>query len=155
MKNLKKLIIVRHGDYSQADGGNLTRTGRKQMELLGLHLKENHINGTIPRVLSSTLPRAHQSGQLVAQPFSVGVETSELLVSHDGTFLEPDKVLALINDPDEVVIMITHLEYAECLPLYFGKSFLNMDYGKVYFSKGTAYVINCETKGTATIHRLA
>jgi broad specificity phosphatase PhoE len=60
---LKKLIIVRHGDYS---GEDLTKKGRDQIEALSLQIKAL-IRDCRSRLFTSPAPRARQSANILYQ----------------------------------------------------------------------------------------
>jgi broad specificity phosphatase PhoE len=66
----KMLYFIRHGQYrvdDSADTGRLTPLGRKQALLLGRHLRLYPIDS----VVSSDLPRAVETAQLVAQALGI------------------------------------------------------------------------------------
>ncbi len=142
---LKKLIIVRHGSYGS--DGYLTEYGQGQMGRLGAKLK-TRIEGKV-RVLCSTAPRALQSARLLAQYFGVEVESHDKLWSDEGHPEDVDAALSLIAacDDCDVLIVVTHFEYAIEIPSAYGKKVLgvpNFPRGEV--EKGSCRVIDCKEK---------
>lgn len=151
--NLKKLFIVRHGDYLSSGEEGLSPLGIRQMESIGAEIKTQHINGTKPRIITSTATRAKQSADILTRILEVEAEEHEVLWSENRRPPQVKKVFDLIDlDGPEVVIMVTHLEYTELLPLYFGVYALGgskLPYREI--RKGSAYVIDCEEKIAAVL----
>lgn len=146
-----KLIIVRHGEYGDDD--HLNNEGTCQIVGLAHILISDSagcaISGKIT-ILSSTAPRAKESAEILfhrlwAPSTSMEIELADVLwVGTDAPGkMDKEGVLRLIQekaDKQDVIIVVTHLNYAEGLPADFGIDF----HGKV--EKGEMLVINMATK---------
>lgn len=63
----RTLILVRHGQYAVEDAGRLTELGRKQAELTGNWLHQHLEGQRVDALWSSTLPRARETANIIAQ----------------------------------------------------------------------------------------
>ena len=152
---MKKLIVVRHGLYSNLPGFPLSDAGRKQMASLGSQIRAQHTNGTTPRILSSIAPRAKESAEILAAILGAEVELEEALWSENGRPVQLDKVLSVLsnNGNIDVVIVVTHLEYTYELPEAFGEKVLGARLvTDRELNKGDAWVIDCVEKKIEFLH---
>ncbi len=147
---MKKLVIVRHGDYGF--DGSLSKTGRGQMERLARGLR-SRLGGGKAIILFSTAPRGEQSARILGVELGITeLEPHEVLWSDrdNGRSAHPAETLALVRskkDQYDIVILVTHYEYAEEFPMYFS----NFEFDGLLFTcaeikKGEAWVIDCETR---------
>lgn len=116
MKNLKTLIIVRHGDYS---GEDLNSYGKAQMKKIAEMIKEH--TGEVPFViLTSSAPRAKQSAEVISSVLGIKVKyESEAFWSDNRHSQNDDRFLQeLRNNVDgaEHAILVSHLEYVKEMP---------------------------------------
>lgn len=142
---MKKIIIVRHGDYS---GSNLTTLGVNQMETLAGFL--SWVNPTQTTMLSSSASRASNSARILSEKLGLPFTEHYGLWSDDDHDYDLRFASQLIKSQDsEAVILITHLEYAQYLPKFickdiFGNTELMNGYSGLY--KGQMVLINLEKK---------
>lgn len=143
---MKKLILVRHGEYGW--NNQLTDYGRQQIASLSEQLKP-HVNGASLLILSSVAPRASESAEILGSAFGVGTEEHDVLWSENQHREDLPAALELVRskkDVAEVVMLVTHLEYVCDFPNYFGQHELGVSFQYQEISKGTAWVIDCEQK---------
>lgn len=139
---MEKLIIVRHGDY---DGGGLTELGQSQIVALAEKLK-SVVNGGSVRVLSSSALRALKSAEIISVTLGLQFEVRGVLYSPPFDY---EGVLRLITesiDKYTTLLLVGHLECAECLPWYFGSKLLGKALESSKIKKGQALVIDCVSK---------
>lgn len=152
---MKKLVVVRHGDYEDEDNDDekLSSLGEKQIAQLAEKL-ESHLNGFSVVILSSTALRARQSAEILVDKFGAAFEGLDLLWSGEGgksfgTFMDFKKLLKMIEERKEqaeVYVLVTHYEYIEDFPMFFGKQRLGATLKSEVIPKGTAWLIDCEKK---------
>lgn len=148
---MKKLVVFRHG-HDWCD--ELDDDGRRHVTDTAEKLAE-HLNGDTLLIVSSTALRAIQTAEIVAKRFKVGFDRHDMLWSGSSgkvirLYKAFEQIFHYIKDhPDQpdVVILVTHYEYVQDFPEYFGKQFLNMPFPREEaIPKGTAWLIDCETK---------
>ena len=145
---MKILIVARHGYYR---GSDLHEIGELQMKALGSAIK-SALNGFSVQIVSSNAPRAEQSAEIIAEILGVGFEKHEFLWTGPGSprGCSPDlqSALKLIEaSKADVLIIVTHLEYSEKLPNFFGRNVLKVSsFPSEETDKGHAWVIDCEAK---------
>lgn len=143
---MDKLVIVRHGHYDSND--QLSECGRVQIRELSKKLKSS-INGSPLLILTSNQDRARQSAEILGSAFNVGFEEYEILWSEGKHPEDLPGALELIrsrkNDA-EVIVLVTHYEYVEDFPRYFGKNELGVELRSHLIDKGQAWVIDCQQK---------
>ncbi len=71
----RTIVLLRHGHYDAEDGGHLTNIGREQARLAGKYLEGIRFHA----IWSSTLPRARETSDIVAQPIVLECRYSGLL----------------------------------------------------------------------------
>lgn len=151
---MRKLFIVRHGSYVPVEDKHLSQEGRRQAVELAEKIAE-HVDGMPVTVISSSALRASQTAEIISQKLGVGIElTTDLLWSGNtgkvrGSSKDFRELLKLLDEQFQdcqVVILVTHYEYAECFPQFFAREKL----GAVLYSrdidKGTAWLVDCVEK---------
>lgn len=147
---MKNLIIARHGDFDRQTG-DLNDFGKDQVAQLAViirSLTEGHTIG----ILSSTCPRALQSSNIVGEILGVTPENCELIWSGirspNGTKTQLDKVLAeIVKSTVDTLILVTHQEYSQDLPNYFGHQVLGVtNFPTRSTLKGAAWFIDLMKK---------
>lgn len=148
---MKKLIIVRHGDYDRNTSGKLTLWGRDKIRALSKKIGVI-CKGLSVRILASTSPRGVDTARIIGKSLKTEVEPREVFWSEpDGTH-DPDinQALNLITECDlsDVVIVVTHLEYTDELPDKFGKTVLKTNSFPISeeLPRGDAWLIDCVGK---------
>lgn len=142
---MKLLIVARHGDDTY---GNLNLVGEWKIRGLSETLKRR-INGDKVKILSSTMPRATRSAEILAQAFGVEVETHEVLWSEG---MHPEDLPAALElvrqhqDDTDVLILVTHYEYVWHFPGYYAQHELQASIRSHYIEKGDAWVLDCTAK---------
>lgn len=140
---MKRLILVRHGDYS---GGALTCYGRKQMQELAPALANSIVGNML--LVSSPIQRAKESAMILAEHLHVPV-TEHAVWEAEGDWSDNDGAFQFIGDVDtdiDTLVVVTHLPFLESFPEYFGEKALNVSFLYGGFDKGQARVIDCEMK---------
>lgn len=140
---MKRLILVRHGNYS---GSSLSAYGRLQMQELAPTLIKSVVGNML--LVSSSIRRAVESAAILGEYFRVPLTTHEAWAApgdtsdNDGAY----QFISVINPGIDTLIVVTHLPFLESFPKYFGQRALGvtLPYGGV--DKGQAQVIDCELK---------
>lgn len=144
---MKKLIVFRHGAYDEKTG-RLDEDGREWLVRVAERVKP-HLEGRV-RILSSTAPRAVDSAEVLAAQLGLeGVEQHLVLWSDNEHRMNLPGVGTLVFQCSfdvEVLILVTHLEYAESFPTYFAEEMLHSDIEPYQVSYGCARVIDCEER---------
>ena len=144
---MKRLIVVRHGEYG--DNGGLNTNGQAQIDALADRL-HRLIDRASVLILSSTAVRARESAKILAKAFGGGIiEDYEVLWSESRHPEDLPAALALVKsrqDLADVIILVTHLEYTELLPAYFCRMVLDIHRPSQSLRNGRAWVIDCELK---------
>lgn len=141
---MKKLILVRHGEYDKQK--QLSLAGKQQIRDLCVRLQP-HIAGHSVIILSSTAPRAIQSAHVMAEILSAPVEPYPILWVDNFHSSNMEGVAALVEyngHRADVVILMTHLEYVESFPSYYGLH-AKMTYFPVVYDPeyGTGRIVDC------------
>jgi serine/threonine-protein phosphatase PGAM5 len=66
----RTILLVRHGQYAPDDGGKLTELGCEQALRTGEWIAEHLEKTPVDALWSSTLPRARETAQIIAQSFT-------------------------------------------------------------------------------------
>ena len=148
---MEKLILVRHGAYF----GNLhlSPEGVKQIKNLAPKLKDL-TQGKKVAIFTSTAIRTKESAAILAEQLGCPVEEWPVLGS-DAYWVERiealmEQVNARASDFD-VIIMVTHMEYTDQFPYYFGREMWKIELPFDRLSKGEAIVIDCVAKNRTII----
>lgn len=143
---MKHLIIARHGhfglDYKLSD------RGRAQIVILADKLR-SFTEGKKALILTSPAPRAHESAKTLIAVLGIESEVHDILWSDEEHDWSMPKALDLIKSRQMVVdtlILMTHLEYVENLPYWFGKEFLQVELRSRDIDRGEAWVVDCQKK---------
>lgn len=147
---MKKLVVCRHGNYDEDK--RLDASGRVQMGSLA-HLLKPHLSGHSVRVLSSTAPRAVDSSVALLRELAIeglcDFETNPVLWSDEEHRKDLPAALELVRTKFEgidVLILVTHFEYAEDFPSYFASRVLGTGIRHRNVTKGGARIIDCIKK---------
>ncbi len=143
---METLIIVRHGLYN--DKLRLTPKGLEKLEILAAQIQLQILDKNIV-LLTSPAPRAKDSAEVLARQLGVTCSEHGELWS-DADHPQDNKALfALIQnyfEIAEVLILVTHLEYAQDFPRFFGATFLDTYFPHIEVEKGEAVIIYCDQK---------
>jgi len=141
---MKKLVLLRHGSYS---GDHLNDLGRQQIKNLALQLKKL-INGDNLSIITSPAIRAVESAQILSSFFGVKYEVNKVFLSGGQYHEDLPKALEIIRTKEKVAVLIivTHYEYLEKFPHYFGKEELGSFFYTDTVDKGEALVIDYQEK---------
>ena len=146
---MKKIIIIRHGKHGPDD--HLSKQGIDEIKYLAYDLKEV-IAGASALIFTSPAVRAEESADIISEILNVNYEKHEILLSGKMHATDRLGLLKLINERQEeaeVIVLVTHLEYAESFPGYFGRNFLKTYLPTGKLKKGEALVIDCEKMTTS------
>ncbi|MFC1721482.1 histidine phosphatase family protein [Patescibacteria group bacterium] len=140
---MEKLIIVRHGDDI---GHKLSKDGALQILNLAKKLK-SEVNHSSAIILTSPVNRVHQSAEIIAEELDAEVEKQEILRSSNEDDTQLDETLDLVNkQKSDVVILVTHWEYTQEFPMFFGSKALSVQFGFQNVKKGGTVIIDCKQK---------
>ncbi len=141
---MKKMIIVRHGEYDS--NLNLSEYGVCQMKDLVKMIARIAGEGVV-RILSSSAVRAAQSANVLASGLTKGVfEKCERLWSDRDHPEDLDEVLGMVNtyaDTCDVLVLVTHLEYARDFPSYYSEQVLKREFPWQSVEKGEMVAVDC------------
>lgn len=148
IREMKRLVICRHGEYGY--GGRLDNEGKSQIRSLSGRLRQifNPDNETA-LILSSTAPRAVDSATILAEAIKAPVEKYPDLWSDSNHDEDIDAVLRLIKAVQsraDMVVIVTHLEYTEDLPVYIGRRELGKRLRRKALDKGEGIVLDYRNK---------
>ncbi len=142
-RKLTRLIIVRHGDY-EVRSGKLSLIGIAQIEVLAGKLRP-HVEGRRVRMLVSTATRAEQSAEILKKELDISDVELHGTLSSEEDRIDGVKAFELVDersaDDIEVLIVVTHLEYADVLPRMFAEQKLGWNVGRPEVGKGRACVL--------------
>lgn len=144
---MKKLIIVRHGDYDYRNN-DLNLRGISQIEKLSERIAQL-VAGERVVILSSDRERATSSAKIIADKLVLGFTEHELLWSENCHQTNLSEALILIDQAGEsadIVIVVTHYEYTAELPPEYGKRLGVSGFPHRESDKGTARVIDFDLR---------
>lgn len=149
--NVRQLLIIRHGDYNGLD--RLSPTGARQITDLSEKIAREVDGGSL-LILSSSAPRASDSAKIIAERLRVPFEEHDVLWSgatgkvrgYDEDYARALEMILSHSNQADTVILVTHLEYTEDFPHFFGRKCLGVAFPMVEINKGTAYLIDCVGK---------
>lgn len=115
---MKALIVVRHGDH---DGDRLLSClGNNQIKLLAEAIKP-FIERQNVKIVSSTAGRAVASAEALSEILDLPFTQDKVLWSDNNHWIKLPETLDVIKsfaEHADIIILVTHLEYAEILPAY-------------------------------------
>ncbi len=144
---MKQLIIFRHGNYL----GGLLREAKLGLELIARDIKPRLVGGNV-QIISSPVARATASAEIVSAELGIGgFETDEILWTGNDSprkyVPDIDGTIQLIREVRaDVLILVTHFEYASDLPDAFARSVLGRTAAypeTTELLKGQAWLIDC------------
>lgn len=141
---MDKLCLVRHGRYNITTG-LLNEPGKEEMENLAKKL-ERFISGKSVVILSSKTPRARESADILSKYFQVEYEEHGVLCSGPDKpedLPEAFKLVQANSERADVLVIVTHMEYALKFPGYFIRQTLNLPSAVQEIEKGEAVIIDC------------
>lgn len=151
-RNMSRLAIVRHGDYGRDD--RLNERGRLQMQVLGTRLAQSFdTEREMALVLSSIAPRAVDSAEILAGILKAPIEQHEVLwseASHPEDLEAAYKLVQSVRARADLLVVVTHYEYAEELPGFIGQRDLKKPYWES-FGKGEGVVLDFRSRNIARI----
>jgi len=143
---MKKLIVARHG-WCDLDE-HLDDCGVKEIRILGDNIKKI-ADGERVLILSSTAPRGRESAEILSCCLGVGFEEYDILWSDNSHPENMPEVLKLVRsrkDEADVIILVTHYEYAGRFPAYFAKEELGENIPSSLIGNAEAWILDCENK---------
>jgi hypothetical protein len=150
VKRPKRLIIVRHAHYN--DHYRISIRGHQQILDL-IPLIKAHIDCISDRVMliTSTAPRALDTANVLRESVRGCYHEDELFWSDRGHPWDYEKALESIlhlseNNRIDVAILVTHLEYADYLPIMFGDRIMGIKVNLPEIKKGQAVCCDLEAK---------
>jgi phosphohistidine phosphatase SixA len=143
---LQLLVIVRHGEYNP-DTGSISGYGTDQIRKLSIKLQPliKSVKGSTI-ILTSPADRARQSAAIIGQVLEITPKEEKILWSdnqHEYDLCGLYKIISALQD--EVIIIVTHLEYAEDFPRHFMKKKAGIISDIFQVEKGQAVVIDLRT----------
>lgn len=143
MRPVRQLFIVRHGAFNDRDG-NLNHDGISQIEALAQKIKALLAEGGI-RMLSSNAIRAKQSAAILEPVLGVSPTFHDILrIPPREGMVKVVQLIESIDPPAPIVVVVTHLDFAEPLPVCWGEMKLDGTvFVEQFLSKGAAWYIDC------------
>jgi phosphohistidine phosphatase SixA len=140
---MKKLILIRHGDYV---GGRLTEYGKMQIRQLAPSLVD-HIEGNL-LIVSSPLMRASGSAGILAEYFAVPMTEHEVWAS-DSDSCDNEAAYRFVESTAgevDTLMVVTHLPFLQKFIPYLGNKMLGCKFPYSGVDKGEGQVIDLEKK---------
>ena len=147
IKMIKKLILVRHGQYDNA--GHLTDYGREKIKILAKKLKQLVDDEMLVVVLASPAERTSESAEVISKMFGVEFEKTDSLLSEGALYpMNLSRALELVKSKDkaDIIILVTHFDYVADFPKYFSERELGITLPSIEIGKGEAWVVDCLKK---------
>ncbi len=148
IREMSKLAIVRHGDYSFTTD-RLTPRGWEQIYNIGEQLKTRLKKNQVAHILTSPEKRAEESARILADILKAPVEEHELLYSdgsHPEDLDEAYKLIQALRSKADLGVVVTHMEYANSLPSFIGEKDLGISHYPREVRKGEAALIDYISK---------
>lgn len=150
---MKRLYAVRHGHYDD-DTKELSEFGIEQVKQLAESLFQSWPemkSEILPVILSSELPRALASANIIAEKFHTTVATVAGLAIGDSMGYA-ERTYNLVNhcirrEPEvETLILVSHEPHITKLPSLFAKEQFGLDWHEKAIQTATGWMIDCEFK---------
>lgn len=148
---LRKLVVIRHGDFN-ADG-TLTGSGVNRLNRAARFLADR-VEPPV-RIASSVQQRARNSATIVIESLMpLGVEyLEELATGKDapneryarGDLTAVHQIVQRLSKDARTVVLVTHYEVCNYYPDFFLEKTLGGDFGCKPMKRGEAQVIDCAT----------
>lgn len=141
---LSTVIIVRHPEYD-SKSGSLTPEGIKQASSLAMQITDKIPSIENALIVTSTAKRAVETADILSHALRVPVEQSDAFLTDAHTDEDIPAAIEFIKakqDDYDVIIVVTHLEYADALPRACNHAFFGGSTG--YFcclQTGQAYIV--------------
>ncbi|MCM2339390.1 MAG: histidine phosphatase family protein [Burkholderiales bacterium] len=140
---MKKLVLIRHGDYVDI---SLTNEGREQLKELGEKLK-NKFSQFSFIILYSPTERTKESKEILERYLNCDTEEVEALRSSGGELnsKQVEEILKMIENKSDrdIVILVTHFEFTTDFPNIYGET-KGFDIGYKRIGYGCMRIINIE-----------
>ncbi len=147
---MKKIIVVRHGDYNAR--GSLTTTGERQISELACKIAAV-TNPNETELVSSVSTRATDSAAIIMRTLGIGrYRTENILYSSEQCAPKHNEVIDQIiiprRDAVGTLIIVTHFEYTSFLPTIIGCRMFDkaVCFQEIDIDKGQARVIDFDLK---------
>ena len=140
------LIVVRHGSHDEGEEC-LSETGTFQMKALA-GLLRLYVEGGMVGMVSSTSPLATESADILCSELGItGYDISDVLWSSHRRPIDPMAAAELVRRKagNEVVIVVSHMEYAERFPAFYVQKIMRKNASLIPLTvgRGHALVLNC------------
>lgn len=144
---MKKLILVRHGQYDST--GHLADNGKEQIKMLVGKLQHYIEDDMSVLVLASPTKRTYDSAEIIARAFDVEFQTYDDLLSegldHPMNLAGAYKLVKSLDKVD-VIILVTHFDYVADFPKYYSEKEWGIKLPSIEIGKGEAWVVDCIQK---------
>lgn len=149
-RKLRKVIAVRHGEYSGLGSSeSLNEDGKAQMALLTVKIMGLVGNGRV-EVLSSPEPRACQSAEIIAKELKCDYRVCQALIfDQHASGLEMMNKMLEVRGGSEVIIAVTHFEAPSGIIEAFARKHFQKQFECREAQKGNGFMLCLET-GTIT-----
>lgn len=147
---MKKLVLVRYGEYDSA--GHINDVGRMNMQSAAGYIVD-HTKTNSMIVVAANIPRAIESARVLAATLSLmePVVVDELYAAAEDQRLPDcsvayDKLVQLAGSL-EVVVAVVSREYIESLPPYIaGHVFGEVEFASASLERGEALMVDLEAR---------
>lgn len=130
---LRYLLIARHGKFF-INSGELSEEGRRQAEILAkkiVELRKTHLVGCDCKktvIISSPEKRTSHSAAIISKIVEVPFKENEILSGKGNVCDIRELVIKEAEENDaEIIILVTHGEFTESFPIFFGLSELDLN----------------------------
>ena len=151
------IILVRHGQYGY--NGRLDDKGRATIFALIDQLK-TIIGEQSVAIITSAAEWAKQSAALIAQTFGLlldyqheGFQALWVYNDHMESFPRAKELVKEHQDKADILIVVTHKEYAEELPCFYAWTEWNASFSVFKVSYGEAIVIDRKNKTVSPLEK--
>ena len=150
---MKKLILVRHGDYEKSTG-KLNPFGNLQIKGLSGSIKDL-VGDKSVIIFSSTAPRTIDSAEIISTMLKTSYQRVSFLRSGGGyveDFPATHKLVLENQEKADVIILVTHYEYVEDFPDFFSQREFSSELRGNVIGKGSAWLIDCKAETLTLIN---
>lgn len=137
---MKLFVLCRHGSYQN---GHMDSLGERQAKRLRPRIK-----GLKVRVISSTAPRASQYTDVLVRELGLTDRYDDALLWSDSDHPSDNEgatqLLVYQSQEVDVLIVVTHLEYAYTLPRLYVREMCDASIWSTELDEGDACLFNCE-----------